>query len=68
MYSLCEKLVAELLIKVIGKLFHRFVAFDQKNLLLKGRLYRKMFAKLAGNLVWYGLCCPNSICGFNNKQ
>ena len=68
LYSSCENLNAEPLIKVIGKSFHRFVAFDQKNLLLKDKLYRKMFAKLAGVLVWYELCHPNSIVDSTNRD
>ena len=68
LYSSHEHLVSELPIKFIGKLFHQFVAFDRKNFLLKDRLYQKMFAKLAGFLVWYELCHLNLICRFNNKQ
>ena len=54
--SSCENLVAELLIKVIDKLFYRFVASDWKNFFPKDSLYWKMFAKLPGVVVWYELC------------
>ena len=36
-YSSRENLVAELLIKVIGKSFHQSVAFGRKNFLLKDK-------------------------------